>query len=138
MPDTWDTTDGQTQYEPKNLHKESHHKEHYDAQVKAVHHYTPASVVPGVNLEPSPPKPSVGRIVHLVLDGGPHKSEHRPAIITKIWPEYNGIQHVQLQVFTDGSNDGEAYRSGICWATSVHYADPSENKPYSWHWPERV
>ena len=83
-------------------------------------------------------KPSIGRIVHFVLDGGPHKGEHRPAIITKMWPNYNDREHVQLQVFTDGPNDGEAYKSGLFWATSVTYADASENKPYSWHWPEKV
>lgn len=83
--------------------------------------------------------PSVGRIVHFVLpDSSRYPGEHRPAIIVKIWPEYNGIQHVQLQVFTDGSNDGELFKDGLFWATSVTYADPSENKPYSWHWPEFV
>src|SRR5438445_12683125 len=81
-------------------------------------------------------KPSIGRIVHFVLPDGPSKGEHRPAIIVRVWNDtYPGIQ---LQVFTDGSNDGEAYKSGIYWATSVTYADPSENEPRSWHWPEPV
>lgn len=126
-----------SEYEGKhtgNLHKTISHKEPYDAHVTEPVHTGPLEA----KAEPEPQKPSIGRIVHFVLDGGPHKGEHRPAIITKIWPEYNGIQHVQRQVFTDGSNDGEAYRTGLYWATSVTYADPSENKIYSWHWPEKV
>jgi hypothetical protein len=133
MSDKWDTVDGQTQYEPKNLHKELHHKEHYDAQVKAVHHFTPASVVPGVRLEPLQPKPSIGRIVHYVLPDGRSKGEHRPAIIVKVWEDNS----VQLTVFTDWSND-YVHHQGLAWATSVLYADSSENKPGTYHWPEKV
>ena len=84
--------------------------------------------------------PSIGRVVHFVLpDSSRYAGEHRPAVIVKVWdadPKPNSM--VQLQVFTDGSNDGELYKSGLFWATSVHYADPSENKGYSWHWPEYV
>jgi len=77
--------------------------------------------------------PSIGRIVHFVLPDGPSKDDHRPAIIVRVWGS-----SVQLQVFTDGENDGAKYANNIYWATSVPYADPSENKPYSYHWPERV
>lgn len=84
--------------------------------------------------------PSVGRIVHFVMpESSRYPGEHRPAIIVKIWdatPKTDSM--VQLQVFTDGSNDGELFKSGLFWATSVHYADPSEKKPYTWHWPEFV
>jgi len=83
--------------------------------------------------------PSVGRIVHFILPDGQYPGDHRPAIIVKIWDAEPTIDSmVQLQVFTDGSNDGDAYKSGLFWATSVHYADPSENKFYTWHWPEFV
>ena len=84
--------------------------------------------------------PSVGRIVHFIMpESSRYPGEHRPAIIVKVWdtdPKPDSM--VQLQVFTDGSNDGEFFKSGLFWATSVTYADPSENKPYSWHWPEFV
>lgn len=84
--------------------------------------------------------PSVGRIVHFVLPADSlYAGEHRPAVIVKVWdkdPKPDSM--VQLQVFTDGLNDGVAYKSGLFWATSVHYADPSENKLHSWHWPEFV
>jgi hypothetical protein len=84
--------------------------------------------------------PSVGSMVYFVLpESSRYPGEHRPAIIVKIWDEEpKPDSMVQLQVFTDGSNDGDLYKSGLFWATSVHYADPSENKPYSWHWPEFV
>jgi hypothetical protein len=84
----------------------------------------------------TPAKPSVGRIVHYILPDGPSTGEHRPAIIVKVWNDtYPGVQ---LQVFTDGSNDGNTHKSGLFWATSVPYADPSENTPRTWHWPEFV
>ncbi|SRR6266849_3265037 len=78
-------------------------------------------------------KPSIGQIVHFVLPDGPSKLDHRPGTIVRIWGS-----SVNMQVLTDGENDGTKYASGLYWATSVPYTDPSENKPYSWHWPERV
>ena len=84
--------------------------------------------------------PSVGRIVHFVMpDSSRYPGEHRPAVIVKVWdadPKPDSM--VQLQVVTDGSNDGDLYKSGLFWATSVHYADPLENTGYTWHWPEFV
>jgi hypothetical protein len=76
-----------------------------------------------------------GRIVHFVLD----ETEHRPAVIVKVWSPFTGT--VNLQVFTDGPNDKshathlpEGFESGIAWKTSVLY---SENKePGTWHWIE--
>ncbi len=93
---------------------------------------------------------AVGRIVHYVLESGRCKGEHRPAIVVRNWKTENGM--VQLQVFTDGMNDG--FRESIAgmqsngeavalnfsantqWRTSVHYSDNKE--PGTWHWPERV
>jgi|SRR5271157_1545852 len=125
---TWDTTEGQTQCDPvaELMNLKSRHP-------------ILQEVIEHAEIKQDPPKPSIGRIVHFVLDGGPNKGQHRPAIIARIWDDNPTIDSmVQLQVFTDGSNDGEVYRSGLYWATSVHYADPSENKIYSWHWPERI
>lgn len=130
MSDKWDLPHGQTQYDPKDLSHHIVHKEPYHAHVTETHHKTEP-----LEAKPEPQKPSVGRIVHFVLDSGQSKGQHRPAIVVNDW---NGSTRINLQVFTDGENDGQLYKSGIYWATSVPYADPSENKPFSWHWPERV
>ena len=59
----------------------------------------------------------------------PHRTAaHIPASAARV---------VQLQVFTDGMNDGSGYDSGIYWATSVHY-DEYAKAGHTWHWPERV
>lgn len=72
----------------------------------------------------------IGRIVHYVLPSGPSKGQHRPAIVVRVWnPE--GL--VQLQVFTDGLNDGLLNTE---WQTSVTYSSqPTEG---TWHYLEYV
>ena len=74
--------------------------------------------------------PSIGRIVHFVLPDG----QHRPAIIVRVWDDIPTPESlVQLQVFTDGENDG---LQNVEWRTSVqqHALTP---KPGTWHEPER-
>ena len=95
---------------------------------------------------------AVGRTVHYVLPDGPSKGDHRPATIVRIFESMKATGTINLQVFTDGLNDGFktafAVMNGkeqvgvttqtdlIVWRTSVHY---DENKaPGTWHWPERV
>ncbi len=74
-----------------------------------------------------------GRIVHYVMTDGRGAGLHRPAIIVHVWDKATGC--VQLQVFTDGSNDGPEHAHGLLWATSVsHSEDPM---PRTWHWIER-
>ena len=76
-----------------------------------------------------------GRVVHYVLEDGPYKGEHRPAVIVRVWPtelDYG----CNLQVLTDGSNDGPQYAGGMVWKTSVPYSE--EPKPRTWHWVERA
>ena len=81
-----------------------------------------------------------GRIVHFVMDSGHYPGAHRPAIVVRVWrgadaqPQPNGL--CQLQVFTDGSNDGGAFAAGLFWATSVEYSE--EPRPRTWHWIERA
>jgi hypothetical protein len=82
-------------------------------------------------------KPTVGRIVHFVMPGN---SQHRPAIIVRVWSE----QCVNLQVFTDCMNDllpdGGQPAPGVLWVTSASYQEPVANQtdgPRTWHWPER-
>lgn len=78
---------------------------------------------------------AVGRIVHYVMEDGLHKGEVRPAIIVKVWDgSQNGC--CQLQVFTDGTNDGERYASGVTWKTSRVY--DADGGPGTWHWPVRA
>lgn len=74
-----------------------------------------------------------GRIVHYVLPDGPFAGEHRPAIVVKVWDKETGC--CNLQVLTDGTNDGELYKSGLYWATSRLYSEGHEG--FTWHWPER-
>lgn len=80
--------------------------------------------------------PSIGRIVHYVLSAHDiNKGEHRPAIIVKIFDETPTEQSsVNLQVFTDASNDGMA---NVVWRTSVSQ-DPTGKALGSWHAPEVV
>ncbi len=79
-------------------------------------------------------KPTVGRIVHYVLDRGRGKGEHRPAIVVNDWAGLHEV--IQLQVLTDGTNDGDEFATGIAWRTSVHQ-DEEKKAPGTWHWPER-
>jgi hypothetical protein len=79
--------------------------------------------------------PSVGRTVHYVLNEGPSKGEHRPAVIVRVWDkEPTEKSVVQLQVFTDGSNDGF---ENVIWRTSVPQ-DAADKLPGTWHEPERA
>lgn len=87
-----------------------------------------------------------GRIVHYVMPNG----EHRPAIVVNTWrhltPPCEG--YINLQVFTDGSNDlvglpdiygsiREDIKRGMFWATSI-CPDEIEKKPGTWHWVEKA
>jgi len=67
-----------------------------------------------------------GRMVHFVMPDG----EHRPAVVVRVWrpqtPENPG--YCNLQVFTDGSNDGPGNETGF-------YSDAK--LPRTWHWIEK-
>lgn len=94
--------------------------------------------------------PTIGRIVHYVLEDQPSAGEERAAMIVRIWgpPETNPA--VNLLVFADGANDyvgatrtGEQedhqhYLGGsvLIWKTSRMRSD--EKAPGTWHWPERT
>lgn len=99
----------------------------------------------------------IGRIVHYVLEDGDNAGEERPAIVVRVWND----DCVQLQVFTDGSNDYQEspnmsgrVRAALAidatapadkehvhrtvaymvWKTSrVHNAN---KLPGTWHWPD--
>lgn len=88
--------------------------------------------------------PTIGRIVHYVLQQGPRSGEHRPAIIVAVHSETT----VNLQVFTDSNevgrfNDAPAIWSAesaptpLRWVTSA-VQDEDTHAPNTWHWPERA
>lgn len=85
---------------------------------------------------------AVGKIVHYVLPTGRNTGEHRPAIVVRIWgtPMANTLPPaVQLQVFTDGTNDfahDQSGANGLLWAASVPHSE--EPRPGTWHWIERA
>ncbi len=74
---------------------------------------------------------AVGRLVHYVLIDGPNAGKSRPAIVVRVWER--GC--VNLQLFTDGPNDGNRYAAGRSWQTSVNYSPTGELG--TWHWPPR-
>lgn len=78
------------------------------------------------------PEPSVGRIVHVVLDRGSNTGACRPAIVVRVW----NVELINVQMFTDGLNDHMDYAGGIVWMTSLHYAKPvsGQPQPQTWHW----
>ena len=80
-----------------------------------------------------------GRIVHFVPgpnDGFSSPEEHRPAVIVRVWDRTGDSGSVQLQVFTDGGNDGPGKASGLFWAMSVMHSERPE--PRTWHFIERA
>ena len=84
---------------------------------------------------------SIGRVVHYVLPTGRNAGEHRPAIVVRVWgtPTADYTPAVQLQVFTDSTNDFEHNQNGangVLWATSVSHNEAAT--PGTWHWPERI
>ena len=82
--------------------------------------------------------PSIGRVVHYVLEAGPHQGEDRPALIVKVWGD-TPRSAVNLQVFVDGSND--YYRDqGPEPLTLLRTSKLRDDTkvPGTWHWPEYV
>lgn len=71
-----------------------------------------------------------GRMVHYVMPNG----KHRPAVVVQVWNHDQGTSN--LQVFTDGDNDGGWGEGGLYWATSITYSE--EPNPGTWHWIERA
>lgn len=83
--------------------------------------------------------PSIGRVVHFVLDTGPNRGQHRPAQIVRAWGE-RPDSVVNIQVLTD-SNPADPTQNDCLpcpmWRTSVRKDDSGE-VPGTWHWPEFV
>ena len=132
---SFDSADGHTHSSPEHHHKAVHH-DVLNAETHIINDPTPTT--PPKHAEPAQ-KPSIGRIVHYVLDSGQSKGQHRPAMIVRVWSD----TCVQLTVFTDWSNDfgpDQHGGGGILWRPSAAQDEGGEN-PRSigtWHWPERV
>jgi hypothetical protein len=78
-------------------------------------------------------RPSVGDIVHFVLEEGPHAGEHRPALIVKVWGATPGSA-CQLQVFTD--SDGGGLSNDQLPPVLLKTSRSQGAGPGTWHWPE--
>lgn len=75
-------------------------------------------------------KPSIGRIVHYVVNVG----NARPvaAIITAVWTD----TCVNLRLFQDGSNtDPQTFSE---WVTSRSLDESETPAQGTWHWPPKV
>lgn len=109
--------------------------------MKAQTRIQPVAKVERVDPWPAPPSTpppvvTVGRTVNYVLKDG----QIRPLLVVRVWsPVYiNGV------LTFDGSNDANILpcehpnpaAQPTMWLTSIHY--DAEEKPGTWHWPERV
>jgi hypothetical protein len=76
-------------------------------------------------------KPRIGADVHYIM---PTSGKHRPATVVEVFGDrLDGL--CNLQVFTDGSNDGFSSHQGTLWATAIH-RDDTMTREGTWHWPE--
>lgn len=76
-------------------------------------------------------KPSVGRIVHYVLDEGERAGETRAAIVVAVFGE-----RCNLRVFFDTPNDDKLLAGGDWRGSRLN--DETTKAPGTWHWPPRV
>ena len=80
--------------------------------------------------------PTVGRIVHYVLDKGPHCGAHRPAIVVDVFEN----RAVALQVVTSGhKGDTPAgdEAPNVFWKPKCQQ-DEDRKLVGTWHWPEKT
>lgn len=80
----------------------------------------------------SPTPPTIGRIVHFHFHDAVGNLVTRPAMIVRVWND----SEVNLQVFTDGGNDGIDQASGLWKRAQVPYHH--EIRAGSWRWPPRA
>jgi hypothetical protein len=79
----------------------------------------------------SEPTPTIGRIVHYVMTDEA-AGKIRPAIVVAVVDATT----LNLQVFSDGENDGGNHRGNVRHRTLV--AHDAAGAPGTWHWPEHV
>lgn len=72
----------------------------------------------------------IGRVLHFVVPDT-NGTKCRPAIVVEDWPKSGRPGYVNLQVLTDGKNDG---KDNVVWETSV-LPNHAARAMRSWHWP---
>jgi hypothetical protein len=77
-------------------------------------------------------KPTVGRIVHVVLINAYQNIVVRPGIVTTVYAPGTGDQQINATVFME-TDDGAA---SVVPMTGLIY-DASGAHPGGWHWPPR-
>lgn len=92
------------------------------------------------NTELNTDEAQVGRILHFVAENS-WGLVCRPAIVVEDWPSQGKPGYVNLQVFTDGLNDGKFSEDallnvskGVVWETSV-LPNHAVRAHRTWHWP---
>lgn len=81
--------------------------------------------------------PSVGRIVHYVLEVNDGVPEHRPAIIVRVYPDPDGVIHPGAAIVVHVHVD-EADGLGALMVQRMPEYEPTGTLPGGWHWPEHV
>lgn len=81
----------------------------------------------------NPKLPTIGRLVHFVLNVGPNKGAHRAAIVVKVINDYT----CSLQVFSDGTkSEGDCAPNVFYKGSAIN--DETGHSLGTWHWPELV
>ncbi len=83
-------------------------------------------------------EPTAGRIVNFAMKDG----SFRPFLIVFVFDKVGDVQHVNGQLFTDGTNDATNYPANVpdpgaackspIWVTSASEG----TEPGSWSWPD--
>jgi hypothetical protein len=76
-------------------------------------------------------KPIAGDTVNYILESGPNAGQIRPAMVVRA--DFDAV--VNLQVFTDGTNDSPDFIPDMVWKKAVSYSESHEYG--TWHWISR-
>lgn len=86
--------------------------------------------------------PSVGRMVHYVLEAGPNQGEHRAATVVRVFPDPDGIigpdAAIVVHVHVDSPGDFYQHQGPEPLIVQRHPAYDGGCNPGTWHWPEHV
>lgn len=76
-------------------------------------------------------KPRIGDPVHFVLNVGPNRGSHRPAIVVGVRDE----RTVNLQVFSDGNKSTNDASPNVFYKQGAALDETGRNHG-TWHFPE--